>query len=533
MLDQLLFRWNQPRAYAEARRLAFRPAEVAPEPEDPYADTLAQLRGRTAIRFGALADGRTLDLDTGIGVQTGLVIGAPGFGKTRLLLYLMKSALRWSLGQRPAEATGPERLVLHDELSDTKGETVEEMKKHVAALYLRSDDATRERLARSVRLLEWSRDAVSPTAPFDNATATVSDAFLADLRTGIEVAVSTQTYTDSVRQALFMLYRLLIAKRFPPNYRFSQRLLTDAAYRTHILEGVADRDVRAYFHHLEDTLPNQTRDALLRRIQYGLSFPEIQLSIGVPPAALDRLLPAADPLLTLGNFGPGVSLPPSKARERASHRIVDHLLEAPRRVGQGHRRLVLEEAAAFLTTAGELVEPLANASRTHRVFNASVVYAAQDFENALPRPLVETLTLNSAWWAVFQSRREGEWIAPYATEAAEGAKGRTAFVEHVRALPRQHYYFYAKRGRALPLKAPDVVAPEQETGRSKDELLELFRTKIAVASLIPARVAAAEIERWEAETVEAFAAPAAKGRTRPAARSIGDLLHDLEGDADA
>lgn len=533
MLDQILLRWNQPRAYEEARRLALRPAETPAEPPDVHGETLAQLRGNEAIRFGEIPDGRPLDVDTGIGLQTGLVIGAPGYGKTRLLLYLMRTALCWSLGQRPPGARGPARLVVHDELSDTKGETVEEMKKHVAALYLRADDVTRERLARSVRLLEWSRESVSPTAPFDNAAGTVSDAFLADLRTGIEVAVSTQTYTDSVRQALFMLNRLLIAKRFPPNYRFSQRLLNDAAYRAHVLEGVADRDVRAYFSHLEDALPNQTRDALLRRIQYGLSFPEIQLSIGVPPAALDRLLPATDPLLTLGNFGPGVSLPPSKARERASHRIVDHLLEAPRRIGQGHRRLVLEEAAAFLTTAGELVEPLANASRTHRVFNSSVVYAAQDFENALPRPLVETLTLNSAWWAVFQSRREGEWIAPYAAEAAEGAKGRAAFVEHVRALPRQHYYFYAKRGRALPAKAPDVLAPEEETRRSGDELLEIFRTRIAVTSLIPARVAAAEIERWEAETVDGFRAAAEPRRRRPPVRGIGDLLADLEGDADA
>ena len=533
MIENLLFRLNQPRAYAEARRAVFRPAEEEPAPPDRTGETLGQLRGETALRFGTVPDGRSLDVGTGISLQTGLVIGAPGYGKTRLLLHLMRTSLCWSLGQRPDGAVGPARLVVHDELSDTKGETVEEMKKEIAALYLGSDDAVRERLVRSVRLLEWSRDSVSPTAPFDNAAGTVSDAFLSDLRTSIEVAVSTQTYTDSVRQALFMLNRLLIAKRFPPNYRFSHRFLMDAAYRAFILGDVADRDVRAYFLHAEDVLPNQTRDALLRRIQYGLSFPEIQLSIGVPPAALDRLLPAGDPLLTLGNFGPGVSLPPSKARERASQRIVDHLLEAPRRAGNGHRRLILEEAAAFLTTAGEVLEPLANASRTHRVFGSSVVYAAQDFENALPRPLVETLTLNSAWWAVFQSRREGEWIAPYAVDAEEGAKGRTAFVERVRALPRQHYYFYAKRGHALPVKAPDVIAPEQVTGRSAEELLEIFRTKIAVSSLIPARVAAAEIERWEAETVEAFAAPATKGRKRPAARSIGDLLNDLEGDADA
>jgi len=125
VIESLLFRLNQPRAYAEARRATFRPAEEEAPPPDRIGETLAQLRGQAAIRLGAVPDGRALEVDTGIGLQTGLVIGAPGYGKTRLLLHLMRTNLFWSLGQRPDGAVGPARLVVHDELSDTKGETVE------------------------------------------------------------------------------------------------------------------------------------------------------------------------------------------------------------------------------------------------------------------------------------------------------------------------------------------------------------------------------------------------------------------------
>lgn len=534
VFEELLFRRNQARAFEQARMLVFRKKGGEPAaPPDPATETLGLLRDSEMVRLGILPDRRPLDVSLAIAMLTGLLLGASGSGKTRFLLSLLMTALKWSLGRKPAETTGPAQLVVHDEVSDTKGETIDEIKKHLAALYLESGEESRERLVRSVRLLEWAKDAVSPSAPFDNAAGATSNAFLADLRTSIEIAVSSQTYTDSVRQALFMVRRLLIEKRLPPNYRYCQRLLSDPAFRARQLDGVSDRDVRAYFAQLDDTLPRQTAEALLRRIQYGLSFPEIKLSTGIPPAVLDRLLPRTEPLLTIGNFGPGTTLPPSKAREQASQRIVDYLLNAPRQASNGYRRLVIEEAAAFLTTAGELVEPLANAARTLRSFRMGILYVAQDFENALPKPLVETLTLNSAWWAMFQSRREGEWIAPYAIDAAEGAKGRAAFVEHVRALPRQHFYFYAKRGKALFARALDVVAPEERTGKSEDELREIFRTKIAVHSLIPAAVAQSAIEQWETEVVDSPApsSPSARPKRR-SPKGIADLLGDLE-DSDA
>lgn len=530
MFDDYLLRRNQPRASEQARLLAFREWAGATQARtDPYAETQRLLRGDATLPFGTLPDGRSLDVGLETARLTGLVIGAPGSGKTRLLLYLGMAGLKWSLGQRPGGATGPDTLQLIDKFVDFKGETDEEMRKEVVALYLDSDEATQERIEHSIRVVAWSRDAVAPSAPFDNARGTVSDAYLADLRVGIEVASSSSTYTDGVRQALFMLYRLLIAKRYPPNFRYCQRLFSDAAFRARQLEGVGDRDLRGFYGrpNLSDVLANQTAEAALRRIRYGRAFPEIDLATGIPPVALDRLLPKTEPLLTLENCGVDASLPPSKLRERAINDIIDTLLEAMRGGGRVPRRLVIEEAAAFLSTAGELTEPLANNARLARSRLFGVVYAAQDFTNALRAPLVETLTLNSQWWAIFQSRKEGEWIAPYAADVEDGAKGRAAFTDTIRSLQRQHYYFYAKRGKALPVKAPDVVAPEVRTGRSSDELLEIFRTKIAVHSLIPARVAEEEIARWEAEVVDAEPTPSAKPKRR-SPKGIADLLHDLE-----
>ncbi len=531
MFDEFLFHVNQQRAFDQARRLAVRKPASPAAPPDPYTETLDLLRGPETIRLGTLSDDRPLDVSLAIAQLSGLVIGASNSGKTRFILSLLMQNLRWSLGRRPKGATGPDRVVIYDEICDPKTETVEELKKNVAADYLAYDEEMRERLARSVRVLEWSRDAVSPTAPFDNSAGAVSGAYLADLRTSIEVAASGQTYTDSIRHLLFMLYRVLIAKRYPLNCRFCRRFLKDAAFRGHVLDGVSDRDLVAFFSHLEDTASNQTIEAALRRIERPMAYPEIALSIGMPPSAIDRLLLKTEPLLTLGNFGPGTSLPPSRARERASNRVIDYLLEAPRKAGQGRRRLVIEEAAAFLSSAEELAEPLANAARTHRSFRSGIMYAAQDFEKAIPGPLAESLTLNSAWWAIFRSKREGAWIAPYAADCEEGTKGRTAFAEKIAALPQRHFYFYGKTGRALPACALDVPSPETRSGLSKDELLEIFQKEIAVHSLIPAAIAQAAIEQWEADVVDRPVAPPPSARPkRRVPRGIEDFLSDFDGE---
>ena len=92
---------------------------------------------------------------------------------------------------------------------------------------------------RRVRVIDWSRDAVSPVTPFDNAEGIVSNAYLAHLRTDATVQASPQTYTESLKQALFMLSWLLTEKGFPPNLRFVSKLYSDPAFRAKVIADVA------------------------------------------------------------------------------------------------------------------------------------------------------------------------------------------------------------------------------------------------------------------------------------------------------
>ena len=52
----------------------------------------------------------------------------------------------------------------------------------MAALWLGANDAGRELLERSVRVIDWSHERVTPLTPFDNHFTEISNAYLAHLR---------------------------------------------------------------------------------------------------------------------------------------------------------------------------------------------------------------------------------------------------------------------------------------------------------------------------------------------------------------
>lgn len=541
-IENLVLRFHGSRAREESLRLAAA-AERARLAEGEAPDTLAEeiaraVGGPHVVPFGTFLEGQALGLIPSLALQGGLCIGAPGSGKTRFLLAQVLTQLRWNLGLASFGVAPPPGWESEAELLDPKTETFDELKQGVAAEFVRGSETTRGLLRKWVRVFDWSRQRVCPFAPFDNAAGTVSDAFLAHQRVDVEVAASGQTYTDGVQQLYFMVARLLVAKRFPPNLRFFRRLLKDAAFRLRVIEGVADRDVASYFRFFEDTVANQTIEAFLRRMQRALCFPELILSLGIPPATLDRLLPKMEPRLTIGNFGPGQSLPAGKAIEQASHRVIDLLRWLPRRDTRRPGLVIFEEAAALLSLASELTDPLANASRTLRSFNVGVWYAAQDFSNALAKPLVRTLLLNSKWIVLLQSRDEAEWLAGFADEmpafSGTAAQKKAAFVREVQNLPTRHAYLYVKGHRPVRfVTTPVPSASEVAGGMSKDELIAIFDREIAPASSIPAAVAEEAILRWETEVMGPEVAPApgkgaAKSRRSP---GIADLLADLGEDA--
>ncbi len=501
------------------------------EPEEIYARVRRELgTGPSLLAFGAAPDQDLVRVDRRIAFMSALVIGATGSGKTRfligLLLECMREGLAISEGSRnPAEF----------ELLDPKGETFTLLAEYLAALWLQSDARGRERIAEAVSVIEWSRDAVTPFAPLDNASGQVSNSYFAFLKTDVAIQTSPQQFSESLRQAYFMLNRLLVDRRYPPNYRFTAKLFDEEKFRRRVLEAVSDADVREYFLSLDHTVPRQTREALLRRIHSDMSFPEVRLSIGIAPDDLDRILPKRRPSIVIGNYRSALALPLAKAKERASYRLIDLLLAAPRRDTSRPELVVIEESPMLLAGSSELTEPLCEAARTLRSVGVGLWFVAQDFANALPGTMVRTLQLNTRWWSVFQSREEADWIYPHAVidsgdREISDRERRRVFARRMQGLARQHFYLLVKGFPALPLVAVAVDDPKDVAGRSSEELREIFAREIASRSRIPAATAADLIARWEAKVVDGTGTdrmPSLRG-AQPRARGLGELLRQLD-----
>ena len=514
LLD-LLFASNRRNSYERAlhhtrSRIA---VDGTAEAHQRIARQLAPSRGGFA--FGTLPQGDSVHLPDDTALASALVIGASGSGKTRFILNLLQTAIERSLD-------------VDLELVDPKYETFDLLTQYLAARWLASNHAERERIAASVRVIDWSKDAITPFAPFDNSPGEVSNTYLAYLRTDVAIQAGEHAYSGALRQAFFMLACVLVERRFPPNYRFAVRFLDDETYRRRILEGVSDADVRAFFTEAKHTLPKQTRDALLRRIQSDMSFPEVRLSVGIPPNDLDRLLPRRPTPIVLGNYGCSMTLPLAKGKERASYRLIDVLLSAPRRDSRRRGLLVIDEAPMLMSEENELTSALMEGARTLRSAGMGILFAAQDFANALPSQIVRTLMLNTRWWTIFQSREEAEWIYPHIVrtprDESEAARHRE-FARRIQNLPRQHFYLYVKGHSALPLLAPEVPDPAI---RSAADLRTIFRREIASRSTVSAKTAAELIGKWEAEVVDGGAAPLSPAaKKRPSARGVDQLLRDL------
>jgi hypothetical protein len=509
-------------AYERTRRIPDRPSSL-----DTYRAVARRLAQPPAVLFGALPDGLTVEIPYQIALRSALVLGATGSGKSRLLIHLLLALLSetWRASE-PSLSPAPEI-----ELCDPKRETFDLLSRYVAALWLRADDEARERLACAIRVIDWSKDAVAPFAPFDNP-GDVSDSFLAYLRADVAVQASAQSYSESLKTILFMFNRVLVDRRFPPNFRFASRFFNDSVYRLRILESVTDPDVRAYYSDLEH-IPRQTREALLRRIQSDLAFPEIKLSMGIPPDDLRKILPKSDPTIVLGNYGATMSLPLSKAKERASYRLIDVLLAAPRRNSRRPSVLLIEESPMLLSGSTELAQPLCEAARTLRAVGVGLWFSGQDVANALPLTLVRTLQLNTVWNAYFQTREEADWLYPHILPNAADTNGERdrhrSFLRHMHGLPRRHFYLLAKGEPALPLRAPEIEDPERQAQVPADELRDVFRREIASRSLVPAGTACELIAKWEASVVDQAVLPAPPPpRNRKSAGSLAELVRQLE-----
>lgn len=538
-LNRFLLRFLQPDhsrwAVAEERRKAGIPAKAA---EAAMESALRNLAGPSGLPIGTTDSGRSLEVDCSTLLASGLVVGATGAGKSRFLTGLILQLLErlWDLSR-------PNGSGVEIELVDPKYETYDLLRLALAALWLRTSPWNRDELASRIRVIDWTRDWITPSAPFERIGDDVSDAYLARLRADVVVQASPHAYTDAMRHGYFMLGRLLIEKQFPMNLRFTTKLFRDEAFRKRLASGLADPDVREYFLDLDRNLPKQTSEGLLRRIQEDLSFPEIRYSEGIPPAVLRKLLPLGEPSIVLGNYGARMSLPPSKAIERANHRIVDVLLKAPRRNPRRPGLLLLEESPVLLSRSSELVDPLTTATRTLRSVGMGIIHLAQDFSNALPPELVRALVLNTRWTAMFRAREDADLIYPHVLWPDERLRvmpesaRRKEFAKTMEGLPQRRFYFHAKGFPALPastLTVPDFARSAGVT--SDDELREIFNREIASRWIVPSPLAARLISEWEAEVIDRAEVPPSappKGGKRNSHRSFADLLRDLGKDKES
>lgn len=489
-----------------------------------------RLEGPQAVTFGTLPNGDVVRVRRALALMSALVLGATGMGKTRFLLSLLLEPLRQIIDDLRVDAHAHHEVSVELELIDPKFETFDLFRKYIGALWLTANTAGRDLLQRSIRVIDWSRDRVTPLArPVDDHFADISNAYLAHLRTDVTVRASSHAYTDSMRQLAYMFNWLLVEMRFPSSYRFAVKFMHDPTFRAEILARVPEPEVRYYFENFDTTVPRQTRDAFLRRVQYGTSFPELRASY-VPPAALDRLGLMREAPITLVNTACTTTLPKALGYERGAWRTMDVLCAAPRRDPRRPKSLIIEEALDFLSDpAAEHAEALNTGLRTLRSVNMGTVLAAQDFSNALPSTVVRNVLLNTTWVAGFRAREDAQIFWPHVVhdpaDRRTEAVRRDAFFRDVAGMPRQHYLLLVKGEPTLPLRAPNVADPSALAGVSDEALLDTFNREIAAKSMLPSATALKLIEEWEADVVEKTCvppAPAAK-KTKAAIKSIADI----------
>lgn len=471
-----------------------------------HGDALQRLLQEPSITMGLLRpDGSAIKVDEAIALAHSIVVGSTGSGKTRFIIGLLLGQIKRGLAAHRKRGGG---LAIEAEVIDPKGETAQLLMPYLATLWLAADDATREVLASAVYTIDWTRDFITPSAPYDNRAQVVSDAYLAHLHTDVTIESSKQEYSETLRQVLFMWTWLLIDLRFPPNFAFAERFFRDAPYRKTILAKVSSGEVRQYFHACESVIARQTQDAFLRRLQRDLSFPENRFAIGVPPENLDGLQSVDDARLVVGNYGCSNVLPLSLGLSRATWRAIRVLLDAPRRRRRTQKTIVFEELALLLSASTELMEILMTGLRTLRSVRVGLLLASQDLASSLPKNAVRNIVLNTRWSATFQSRRdEAELLFPHvvfdSTDRRSSTDRHRDFLRDVETMPRQEFWLAVKGGYpALPARSLDLPDPRAfANGRSDEDLTEVFHREIGRRSMLSTKRAAEYIAAWEARVV--------------------------------
>jgi hypothetical protein len=526
--DWLLGEWcfgSARRAYRRARVNEGRAsAEASAERAASISDALASLRGDDAFLLGTLADGTPVKVAPREIGRHAMVWGASGAGKSYGLHVVSEG---WTDRGR--------RL----ELIDPKGETFLLKAMHIAARYLALAEAEREAFAARFRVLDVTEDRVTPADLF-RVPAGMSPALLASLRTAAVSDLSSHAYSDLMAYGMFLIFSVAINLAWGVTVRMARAFFLDASFRERIVSRLTEERLKDSVAHLETTLPEQTRKAIVRQFDILLASAPARVSFGLSPSMVAELSPHRDTAsITLGNFGPTPRRPPALAKAMATNRLIDVLNEVTIREKRVPEMLLLEEVGVLVKQPA-VADYLLEASRTLRWKGLSIVCVAQDPSNAIPKETCTALVLNSKWLLAFEcGRDEALWLAPHmAGRGKDDAAERRAFIAEMAKLPTQEAVFVRKGLPGFRLRLRDVDDPTRRHAREK--LLQVFYTKIASRSTVRTVDAEARIAGFEAtlfekrETPGANDPPAAR-RVSPQTTSIDDffaMLHRARSDED-
>jgi len=504
MKDWLLGSWtygNSDRAYERARRNEAQASlNASLEAESESERALAALRGEVSPR------------DVG---RHAMVWGASGAGKSYGLSVLTAG---WT-------ATG-RRL----ELLDPKGETFFLKAAAAAAQYDALPDDEREAYAARYRVFDATETRVTPVDLWSVPDG-MSPALLASLRTAATCDVAGHAFSDLMVYGMFTVFLVAIELGWGVTVRFARAFLLDAAFRARIVERIPNERLRDSVTHLETTLPEQTRKAIIRQFDILLSSVSARISFGLSGAMTREFVPrSCAATITLGNFGPTPQRPPALAKAMATNRLVDVLTDANVRKSVVPEMLLLEEIAVLVKQKA-VADYLLEASRTLRWKGLSIVCVAQDPANAIPKETVTALVLNAKWFLAFEcGREEALWLLPHMPRSgANEAEERRSFIREMAQLPTQRAVYVRKGLPGLRVRIRNVDDPAKTENRAR--LMETFAEKIASRSMIRTNDAEERIARFEATILDAKETPGprtTRSSAAPAHQSIDDFFAFLD-----
>lgn len=520
MKDWLLGDWcygSAKRAYERAQRNEARTAAAVNRAVDAASrEAVTALGGGETFLLGTLPDGRAVRVAPREIGRHAMVWGASGAGKSYGLEVITEG---WTASAR--------RL----ELVDPKGETYLLKAIAAAARYRSLPEGERDAFAARFRVFDVSADRVTPVDLW-SVPKGMSPALLASLRTAATCDVASHAISDLMSYGFFLIYSVAIHMGWGVTIRLVRAFFLDAAFRGRIAKKMADERLKDSVEHLETTLPEQTRKAIVRQFDILLAATPARVSFGLSPAMTRELLPNSGPtLVTLGNFGATPQRPPALAKAMATNRLIDVLTEVNVRP-ETVRELLLLEEVGVLVKQPAVAEYLLEASRTLRWKGLSIVCVAQDPANAIPKETVTALVLNSKWLLAFEcGREEACWVLPHmAMSGKSESEDRRAFLAKMAKLPTQHAVFVRKGLPGLYLRLADIQDPTRRADRAS--LLDTFTTKIAARSMVRIAEAEERIERFEATLFDARQTPVTQdaatvpSHAKPA--SIGDFFALLD-----